>query len=143
MKASTVQTKRKRRRVTGKLECLGNVTYYMFDAEQNKTSTRSGSTRLCGDLTYFEWHVESRARRKNPRLYEACGADSYTICGLWHVQLNFFPQIGWQTKKTCFLKYHSDAFFGLSRSDSTLLGKTKKWMEGTNQTNFVPECRIC
>ena len=65
----------------------------MFDASQNKTSTRSGSARLCGDLTDFERHVESQAQRKHPRPCEACGADSYTICGLCHVQLKFFPQI--------------------------------------------------
>ena len=59
MRASTVQTKRKRRRVTGKLECLDNVTYYMFDATQNKPSTRYGSTRLCGYLTDFERPVKS------------------------------------------------------------------------------------
>ena len=54
MRASTVQTKRKRSRVTGKLECLENITYYMFDAAHNKTSTRSGSESLCGYLKYFE-----------------------------------------------------------------------------------------
>ena len=54
MRASTVQTKSKCRRVKGELECLDNVTYYMFDAAQNKTNTRSRSKRLCGNLTYFE-----------------------------------------------------------------------------------------
>ena len=58
-RASTVQTKRKRRRVTGGLECLEIFTYSMFDVAQNKPSTRSGSARLCGDLTDFERHVES------------------------------------------------------------------------------------
>ena len=59
MRASTVQTKSNFRRVTGKLECLDNVTYYMFDATQNKPSTRYGSTRLCGYLTDFERPVKS------------------------------------------------------------------------------------
>ena len=36
----------------------------MFDAEQNKPSTRSVSERLYGDLTDFERHVESRAKQK-------------------------------------------------------------------------------
>ena len=107
----------------------------MFDAAQNKPSTRSGSVRLCGDLTYFEQHVESRAKRKNSRPCEACGADSYTIFVLFNVPLHFLTRRGWQTKKTCFLKFHSDAFFGLSRSDSTLLGKTKnEWKEPSKQT---------
>ena len=59
MRASMVQKKMKHRRVTGDLECLENVTYSMFDLAQNKPSTRSGSARLCGDLTDFERHVES------------------------------------------------------------------------------------
>ena len=125
MRASTVQTRSKHKRVTGELECIDNVTYSMVDASQNKPSTRSGLERLCGDLTDFERHVESRAQYKNPRPCEACGADSYTICGLCNVPLHFFPRRGCQTKKTCFIKYHSDTLFGLARSDSTLLGKTK------------------
>ena len=59
MRASTVQTRRKHRRVTGELECLDNITYSMFDAAHNKPSTRSGSERLCGYLTEFKQHVES------------------------------------------------------------------------------------
>ena len=130
-----MQTKIKRRRVTGELECLDNVTYSMVDASQNKPITRSGSERLCGDLTDFERHVESRAQSKNPRPCEACGADSYTICGLFNVPLLFLPQRGFQTKKTCFLKYHPDTVFGLARSDSTLLGRTKnEWKEPSKQT---------
>ena len=125
MRASAVQTRRKRRRVTDELECLDNITYYMFDAAQNKNITRSGSAILCVDLIEFERHVEFRAQRKNPRPREACGADFYTIFGLCNVPLHFLLQIRCQTKKTCFLQYHSDQFFGLAWSDSTLLGKTK------------------
>ena len=120
-----VQTKRKSRRVTGEIECLDNVKYSMFYAAHNKSSTRSGSVRLCGDLTDFEQHVESRAQQNNPKPCEACGADYYTTCVLCNAPLHFFPQRGCHTKNTCFLKYHSDAFFGLARSDSTLIGKTK------------------
>ena len=58
-RASTMQMKMKRRRVTGELECLKHVTYSMFDAAQNKPNIRSGSVRLCGDLIDFERHVES------------------------------------------------------------------------------------
>ena len=105
----------------------------MFDAAQNKTRTKSGSERLCGDLTRFERHVESRAQRKNPRLCEACSSDYYNICGLYNVPLHFLPQRGCHTNKICFLKYHSDTLFGLVWSDSTLIGKTK--MNGRNQAN--------
>ena len=66
----------------------------MFDASQNKTSTRSGSARLCGDLTDFEWHVEYGSQRKNPIPCEACGAYSYTTCGLCNLPLHLLPQIG-------------------------------------------------
>ena len=142
MKASMVQTKRKRRRVTGELECIENVTYSMFYVAQNKPSTRSVSERLCGDLIDFERHVEYWAQRKNPRPCEAYGADYYNICGLCNFPLHFFPQIGWHIKKTCLLKYHSEAFFELEQSDSTFLEKYKG-MEGTKQTNFGTECSIC
>ena len=94
MRASMVQTKEKRRIVTGELECLEKFTYYMFDAAQNKHSTRSVSERLCGDLTDFERHIESRAQRKNPRPCEAYDADYYNISGLCNFPLHFFPQIG-------------------------------------------------
>ena len=112
-----------------------NFTHSMLNAEQNKISTRSVSARLCGDLTGFERHIEYWAQRKNPRPCEACGADSYTICGWCNVPLHFFPQIGYQTRNTFFIKYHSDTFFGLACSDSTLLGKTKnEWKEPSKRT---------
>ena len=101
-----------------------------FDATQNKPITRSGSARLCRYLTYFERHVEYRARRRHPRPREACGADSYTICELCNIPFHFFPQRALQKNKTCFLKYHSEKFFGLAQSDSTLIGKLK--MNGRN-----------
>ena len=128
-----MQRKSNRKRVTAELECLDNVTYSMFDAEQNKPSTKYGSARLCGNLTDFERHVEYRAQRKHPRPCEACGAGSYNICGLYNVPLHFFPQRVFQTKKTCFIKYHSEVFFGLAQSDSTFLGKLK--INGGNQAN--------
>ena len=130
---STVQTRRKRRIFTGEIEYLDNVTYYIFDSEQNIPSTRSGSVRLCGYLTHFERHVEYRAQRKNPRPCEVCGDDSYTVCGLCHVPLHFFPKIGFQKKKTCFLKYHSNKFFGCLEKPKT---------NGRNQSKFGPEFGI-
>ena len=57
MRASTVQTKNKHRRVTSEIEYLENVTYSIFDATQNKSSTISRSARLCGYLTDFERHI--------------------------------------------------------------------------------------
>ena len=65
---------------------------------------------------------------------EACGADSYTICELYNSPLHFSSQILCQTKNKCFLKYHSDTFFGLAQSDSNLPGKTKnEWKEPSRQ----------
>ena len=113
--------KRKRRSVTCEIECLDNVTYSMFDFSQKKLSTRSVSMRLCGYLTYFERHVKSWAQHKNPIPYGAYDADYYNIFGLCNAPLHFLPQRGCRTKKTCFLKYHSGALFGLARSDSTFL----------------------
>ena len=52
----------------------------MFDAEYNKPSTISISARLCGYLTEFEQHLQSRSHRKNSRPCEAYSSDSYTIC---------------------------------------------------------------
>ena len=64
MRATTFQTKINHRRLKYDLECLENITYSMFDSSQNKPSARSGSVRLCGELTDFEQHVESQSQRK-------------------------------------------------------------------------------
>ena len=66
----------------------------MFDEAQNKPSTRFGSAILCGYLIDSKRYVESRAQCKNPRLCEACGADYYTICGLYNAPLQFLSQRG-------------------------------------------------
>ena len=129
-RASTVQTRSKCRRFTVDIECLDNVTYSMFDASQNKPSTRSVSARLCGYFKEFEQHVESWAQRKNLGPCEACDADYYTICGLCNVPIHFFQQRVCKKNKTWLLKYHSDTLFVLPQSDSTLLGKTRnEWKE--------------
>ena len=95
----------------------------MFDSAQNKPSTKYGSARLCVYLTDYERHLEYRAQLKNSIPCEAFGADSYNICGLCNAPIKLFSKREFHTNTTCFLKYHSDIFFGLARSDSTLLWK--------------------
>ena len=91
--------------------------------------------RLCGDMTCFTHHVLSTKKYKNGGVCAWCGKQSYTKCMRCGVYLHFFPQQGGvDYKENCFVNYHNESKFGLSRVDQPLVGKKKKnWKKPKSQ----------
>jgi hypothetical protein len=100
----------------------------------NRASSNRDS-RLCGDLTRLQRHVDSIVSGKHHgKKCLVCGELSYSTCKLCGDKpLHFFPRSGKSAGKSCFFDYHSDSFFGLARNDTTLVNAAKKWTP-PNQT---------
>ena len=82
--------------------------------------------RLCGNLTCFSSHVLSTKKMKNGGICAWCGIKAFTKCEKCGKYLHFFPQRGQvDYKANCFVNFHDDSKFGLSRTDQPLLGKKK------------------
>ena len=87
---------------------------------------RRGKSRLCGNLSHFERHVESvQTGKKHPLSCRVCGEQCYSVCGLCNKPLHFFPNRGKNMGKSCFLEYHNDSFFGLAVEDCKVMQKRK------------------
>ena len=85
-------------------------------------------SRLCGDLTAFNHHLQERVNLKHDKVCAYCGEKAYTLCKICPDQpaLHFFPSRGPNAGKNCFLDYHNDLCFGLARVDFTeVYGKRK------------------
>ena len=78
-------------------------------------------------MTCFTHHVLSTKKYKNGGVCAWCGKQAYTKCMKCGVYLHFFPQRGEvDYKANCFVNYHDESKFGLSRVDQPLVGK-KNW----------------
>jgi hypothetical protein len=115
---------------------------------------KSGVTsRLCGNLTDFKRHIHgvvkqgTGGRRKGALVCQVCGRNTYSSCSLCAATpaLCFFPAKGGGNLQTCFLDYHNDVFFGLSRMDSKpYLGRTvSSWMPPSAAKEDVHAKYIC
>jgi hypothetical protein len=70
---------------------------------------------------------------KRPHVCHVCGEPAYSKCGLCDVTLHYFSKRGAHAGAECFLQYHSDAFFGLAKSDAIMVKKRKQdWVFPTN-----------
>jgi len=96
-------------------------------------SGRGQNSRLCGDLSRLDRHLKSvETSLKHPKACRVCGGDAYPICGLCGVPLHFMPSKGRHANKVCFIDYHDDCFFGLSREDNSLSKRKKSdWVYPT------------
>lgn len=88
---------------------------------------QDASGRLCGLLDSYCEHVASMRRMagENSRQCQVCGKNTYEICGKCNKALHYSNKQGGMTVP-CFLAYHNTSFFGLSREDSPLVGRSKK-----------------
>jgi hypothetical protein len=94
--------------------------------------TRASSnrdSRLCGDLTRLQRHMESAVTGKHHgKKCLVCGEMSYSTCKLCGDKpLHFFPRKGKSAGKACFVDYHSDSFFGLASDDRTVVNSSTRW----------------
>ena len=99
------------------------VTKQDLVLELSKNET---NRRLCGDITCFSEHCASKQYFCTGGICAWCGIKTYTKCMKCGVYVHFFPQQGQVgCKSNCFLNYHNDALFGLTRIDSELVKKKK------------------
>jgi hypothetical protein len=88
---------------------------------------RRGKSRLCGNLSHFERHVQSVVTgKKHPLSCRVCGDHCYSVCTMCDKPLHFFPNRGKNVGKNCFLEYHNDSFFGLAVDDCKVMKKRKQ-----------------
>ena len=97
--------------------------------EQFQAMKKRNHSRLCGNITCLQSHINHLKKIKCAKQCEVCGIDTYTVCTLCpgNPGVHFFPTKGIAKGKQCYLEFHSDEFFGLAKSDSTLFhGKRLK-----------------
>jgi hypothetical protein len=117
---------------------VGRVTKEHFALEWRRRATPGHAThaRLCGDFTNLQDHINSAVTAiKRPHMCHVCGEPAYSKCGLLcDVTLHYFSKRGAHAGAECFLVlYHSDAFFGLAKSDAIMVKKRKQdWVLPTN-----------
>ena len=90
-----------------------------------KIAKTHSSQRLCGNLDQFLEHSNSMARFTNAHLCEVCGNKTRwkcLKCEKWMCVLESGKFSGCQ----CLIRFHSDSFFGLARSDAEMNG-IEKW----------------
>ena len=75
--------------------------------------------RLCGDLDVLIEHTQSMIRKTNNVPCEVCGKRTLWRCGKCCKALCVLEK-GSFAGGTCMLRYHSDSFFGLAKSDSAM-----------------------
>jgi hypothetical protein len=94
----------------------------------NRASS-SRDSRLCGDLTRLQRHLDSVVTGKHHgKKCLVCGELSYSACKLCGDKpLHFFPRNGKSAGKACFVDYHSDSFFGLASDDRTVVNASTRW----------------
>jgi hypothetical protein len=89
--------------------------------QQLSRASSNHNSRLCGDLTGLQRHLESIVTGKHHgKKCVVCGELSYSTCKLCGDKpLHFYPRNGKSAGKACFFDYHSDGFFGLASDDRT------------------------
>ena len=98
------------------------ATFDKFRATKYKSQGKE-KPRLFGDLSRLYYHVDSVKNSKSAKECDVCGLYTCTICGICGFDIHYFPQRGYKVDQLCFIRYHSDPYFGLRNSDCKLLGK--------------------
>ena len=75
--------------------------------------------RLCGDLDVLIQHTESMVRKTNKYDCEVCGKKTLWKCQKCNKALCVLEK-GTFAGGTCMLRFHSDSFFGLAKSDAKM-----------------------
>ena len=104
---------------------------------QLKQAKEKKNSRLCGPQNCLMNHICSIKKIKCAKQCEICGIDAYTVCTLCPGTpgLHFFPQKGIAKGKQCFMHFHSDEYFGLTKSDTQLYKgmRNKDWKPPTKR----------
>jgi hypothetical protein len=137
MRAATQQSKRVRMEERNTTNRVLDITQGEDDPDVDNSNPinrsllrraigRRGKSRLCGNLSHFERHVQSvETGKKHPLSCRVCGDNCYSVCTLCDKPLHFFPSRGKNMGKNCFLEYHNDSYFGLAVDDCKVMKKRK------------------
>ena len=99
-----------------------------------KANKATRTTRLCGDLDKYLYHLQSIDGFKHGALCAWCGEVAYTKCAICGTPLHNAPKKGEHAGKQCFLHYHNDMTFGQAYDDRHLKNQTRKdWRLPTRQ----------
>lgn len=112
-KLSNKQRDNKRKSESLEYECDGVTEANYSLAKSDKRQ------RLCGDLDVLIEHTESMVRKTNSVACEVCGKGTLWRCGKCSKALCVLDK-GSFAGGTCMLRFHSDSFFGLAKSDSAM-----------------------
>ena len=94
---------------------------------QMASTHRSGTpARLCTEIMQFNKHIESITRVNFSRVCEVCGEIYFSKCTVCGASMYVFEKKVNHKGKDCFARYHDPKYFGLCRSGSTLVGKSKR-----------------
>ena len=136
-KSDRLESIKKRRRGRPKKSEQDNAPHtHPVTKEMFESFSDGLNSRLCGDLTKFQEHVDSIERTKHQHVCKVCGGPSYTRCNLCpgKPSLHFFPGRGTNKGKSCFVHGHDDNWFGLCRDDATMIGhQVQNWCLPTKQ----------
>ena len=106
--------------------------------EQFRMMKNKKFSRLCGNMSCLQKHINHLKKIKCPKQCEICGIDAYTVCTLCpgNPGVHFFPTKGIAKGKHCFLEFHSDEYFGITKSDVKLFSgmKIKDWRSPNKRT---------
>ena len=90
----------------------------------NVPRSRRHTPRLCGNLDRLEKHLKSVVKKNGSGGFcDVCGKRAYVKCMLCDKHVHYFPQKGTQLDQTCFIKLHNESYFGLTKSDCSLICK--------------------
>jgi hypothetical protein len=93
-----------------------------------------GKSRWCGNLSNLECQIQSVETGKNTYCPVGCVAITiiqWANC-VTSKPLHFFPNIGKNMGKNCFLVYHNDNFFGLAVDNCKVMKKRKSDWDPTS-----------
>lgn len=108
------------------------VSYAQF-LDAKRPRGRTEVSRLCGDnFGNLGLHMASIKTVQSRKICEVCGKPCWKVCGVCNMPMHS----GIDASNSCWLTYHDDNFFGLTRGDNVKLlqGKKSEWKPPTAAT---------
>jgi hypothetical protein len=97
------------------------------------TNLRAAGKRICVMMEHTQKHFDTIIKKSNAGPCEVCGLSTYWMCMTCGKHMCLLNKRNWNGAKCAFL-FHSEKFFGLSRSDYLdVLGKG--WENGKKKKN--------
>jgi hypothetical protein len=95
-------------------------------AEFLSTAITGRNARLCGNLSNFMRHINSRIYDKHGCQCVYCGLDWNLKCGICKEWVHWYPKTGVAKGADCYMKYNDEEYFGLGYDDQVALLKKRR-----------------